>query len=111
MGVLCEKCAGDVELELRKSFEAMVERCRQDLNVANAFNKQLHDAHAAAKVFKKERDEARAAAVDLAKKVATLRTAMFEIRQHTAPSGIDRGDSAVEAIATAALEETKGVSR
>lgn len=58
-----------------------------------------------------KRDEARAAAVDLAKKVATLRTAMFEIRQHTAPSGIDRGDSAVEAIATAALEETKGVWR
>lgn len=53
-----------------------------------------------------ECDEARAAAVDLAKKVATLRTAMFEVRQHAAPSGIDRGNSAIEAIAVKALEET-----
>lgn len=56
------------------------------------------------------REEARAAAVDLAKKVAMLRTAMFEIRQHSAPLGTDSGDLAVEAIAIKALEDTEAAA-
>lgn len=52
---------------------------------------------------------ARQAAIDLAKKVVTLRTAMFEIRQHSAPSGIESGDLAIEAIAIRALEDTEAV--
>ncbi len=51
-------------------------------------------------------DVAQGAAVDLAKKLAVARTALFEIRQHSAPCGIERGDAAVEAIAVAALDAT-----
>lgn len=35
-----------------------------------------------------------------------LREAMILVRQHVAPSGTDRGDSAVDAIAWAALQAT-----
>ena len=39
-----------------------------------------------------------------------LRAALFDIRQHVAPSGIDRGDAAVDSICTAALSETPAKS-
>lgn len=40
--------------------------------------------------------------------VVQLRAALFNIRQHAAPSGTDRGDAAIDAIAFKALEVSDG---
>ena len=44
--------------------------------------------------------------VNLRAQRVKLRDAMILIREHVAPSGIDRGNSAVDAIAWAALQDT-----
>ncbi|NBW10815.1 MAG: hypothetical protein EBR82_22585 [Caulobacteraceae bacterium] len=78
-------------------------------NAANVDNKRqwvaLHfQSHKArAEAAEKDADICRASRAEIMAHAERLRAALFDIRQHVAPSGIDRDDAAVDAICIAAI--------